>query len=185
MEELWEVLRPEEQIELKLRKLYTQHHFQPYHLNNFEEYGDYQQNYNFLRNSSIITFTGNDGRTMALKPDVTLSIAKNTPDGEARKVYYVEDVYRHDRQAGEYQKIYQIGLEIIDEITWDDQLEMLKLAWESLAQVGEGTLDLSHMGIINGICDRFSIEDRQKVLDCLRDKSSHGMDELTTKAGLS
>ena len=185
MEELWEVLRPEEQIELKLRKLYTQHHFQPYHLNNFEEYGDYQQNYNFLRNSSIITFTGNDGRTMALKPDVTLSIAKNTPDGEARKVYYVEDVYRHDRQAGEYQKIYQIGLEIIDEITWDDQLEMLKLAWESLAQVGEGTLDLSHMGIINGICDRFSIEDRQKVLDCLRDKSSHGMDELTAKAGLS
>lgn len=185
MEELWEVLRPEEQIELKLRKLYTQHHFHPYHLNNFEEYGDYQQNYNFLRNSSIITFTGNDGRTMALKPDVTLSIAKNTPDGEARKVYYVEDVYRHDRQAGEYQKIYQIGLEIIDEITWDDQLEMLKLAWKSLAQVGEGTLDLSHMGIINGICDRFSIEDRQKVLDCLRDKSSHGMDELTAKAGLS
>ncbi len=47
MEELWEVLRPEEQIELKLRKLYTQHHFHPYHLNNFEEYGDYQQNYNF------------------------------------------------------------------------------------------------------------------------------------------
>lgn len=41
---------------------------------------------------------------MALKPDVTLSIAKNTPAGEARKVYYVEDVYRHDRQAGEYQK---------------------------------------------------------------------------------
>lgn len=76
MEELWEVLRPEEQIELKLRKLYTQHHFHPYHLNNFEEYGNYQQSYNFLRNSSIITFTGNDGRTMALKPDVTLSIAK-------------------------------------------------------------------------------------------------------------
>ncbi|BBM19150.1 hypothetical protein G15_2822 [Enterococcus avium] len=185
MEELWKVLRPEEQIELKLRKLYTQHHFQPYHLNNFEEYGNYQQSYNFLRKSSIITFTGNDGRTMALKPDVTLSIAKNTPAGEARKVYYVEDVYRHDRQAGEYQKIYQIGLEIIDEITWEDQLEVLKLAWESLAQVGEGTLDLSHMGILNGICDRFPEEDRQDVLDCLRDKSSHGMDVLTEKAGLS
>ena len=45
MEELWEVLRPEEQIELKLRKLYTQHHFQPYHLNNFEEYGDHHYFY--------------------------------------------------------------------------------------------------------------------------------------------
>ncbi|MGO2892889.1 MAG: ATP phosphoribosyltransferase [Enterococcus devriesei] len=185
MEELWQVLRPDEQIELQLRKLYTQHDFQPYHLNNFEEYSMYQQNYNFLRNSSIITFTGNDGRTMALKPDVTLSIAKNTPSGEARKVYYVEDVYRHDRQAGEYQKIYQIGLEIIDEITWKDQLEVLKLAWKSLAQVGEGTLDLSHMGILTGICDRFPEEDRPKVLDCLRDKSSHGIDELTNKAGLS
>ncbi|MDT2668897.1 ATP phosphoribosyltransferase [Enterococcus dongliensis] len=185
MEELWDVLRPEEQIELSLRKLYTQHHFHPYHLNNFEDYGSYQQSYNFLRNSSIITFTGNDGRTMALKPDVTLSIAKNTPAGQARKVYYVEDVYRHDRQAGEYQKIYQIGLEIIDTITWENQLEVLELAWESLAQVGEGTLDLSHMGILNGICNRFAEEDRQKVLDCLRDKSSHDMDALTLKAGLT
>ena len=81
MEELWNVLKPAEQVELKLRKLYTQHHFSPYHSNNFEEYRNYQQNDQFLRGSSIITFTGTDGRTMALKPDVTLSIAKNTPSG--------------------------------------------------------------------------------------------------------
>lgn len=185
MEELWNVLKPAEQVELKLRKLYTQHHFSPYHSNNFEEYRNYQQNDQFLRGSSIITFTGTDGRTMALKPDVTLSIAKNTPSGEARRVYYVEDVYRQDRQAGEYQKIDQIGLELIDQITWEDQLEVVKLAWESLAQVGKGTLDLSHMGILDGICQRFPEADRQKVLHCLRDKSSHGMDALTEKAGLS
>ncbi len=48
-------------------------------------------------------------------------------------MYYVEDVHRQDRQAGEYQKIDQIGLELIDQITWEDQLEVVKLAWESLA----------------------------------------------------
>ncbi|GCF93489.1 hypothetical protein NRIC_13800 [Enterococcus florum] len=180
MKDLWNVLRPEEQIELQLRKLYGQHHFHLYRLNSFEEFDNYQQQRNFLRDSSIITFTGNDGRTMALKPDVTISIVKNTPSGERRKVYYVEDVYRHDRHEGEYQKIQQIGLEIIDEITEKDELEALSLAWQSLALVGEGTLDLSHIKIIDGICDRFPVEERENVLQALNRKSSHEMRDLAT-----
>ncbi|MEO1772760.1 ATP phosphoribosyltransferase [Candidatus Enterococcus ferrettii] len=184
MKELWDVLRPEEQIELQIRRLYQEHHFHLYQLNSFEEFEGYQQQRNFFKDSTIITFTGNDGRTMALKPDVTISIVKNTPSGERRKVYYVEDVYRQDRQEGEYQKIRQVGIEIIDNIGQKDELEVLRLAWQSLALVGEGTLDLSHMGIINAICEQFPQEERDQVLKALQHKSSHAMDELTQKYNL-
>lgn len=185
MEGLWEVLLPEEQIELQLRRLYSGHGFRLYHLNNFEEYEVYQQSRNFLRNTGVITFTGNDGRTMALKPDVTLSIVKNTPNHEARKVFYVEDVYRHDRQEGEYQKINQIGIELIDDITLEDEIEVLKLAWQSLAFVGEGTLDVSHIGILDGIAKRFPEHERKNVEAALRMKSSHAMTEVAQRSGLS
>ncbi|MBV7389185.1 MULTISPECIES: ATP phosphoribosyltransferase [Enterococcus] len=185
MDQLWDILLPKEKIELQLRKLYREHGFRPYHLNNFEEYQLYQRNLNFLRNTGVITFTGNDGRTMALKPDVTLSIVKNLPNNQPQRVYYVEDVYRHDSQAGEYQKINQIGIELIDKIQPKDEVEVLKLAWQSLSLVGEGTLDVSHIGILAGICQKFPESEHEKVVVAMRMKSSHAMTELAEKNGLT
>ena len=45
-------------------------------MSRFEEYGLYQQNRRFLSDEQVLSFTDLDGRLMALKPDVTLSIAK-------------------------------------------------------------------------------------------------------------
>ena len=51
-------------------------------------------NKHFLLSENILTFTDTDGRLMALKPDVTLSIIKNTRDtvGALQKVYYNENL---------------------------------------------------------------------------------------------
>ena len=43
----------------------------------FEEYSLYQENRGFLSSDQVITFTDLDGRLLAMKPDVTLGIAKN------------------------------------------------------------------------------------------------------------
>ena len=71
------VLRPQERAALQLRLLYEREGFQKYHMGRFEEYGLYQENRRFLSSEQVITFTDLDGRLLALKPDVTLSIAKN------------------------------------------------------------------------------------------------------------
>ena len=57
----------------------------------------------------MITFSGEGGKLMALKPDVTLSIVKNAPEepGVVQKVYYSENVYR------DYREIRQAGLECV------------------------------------------------------------------------
>ena len=88
------ILRPQERISLQLRLLYEQAGFQQYRMGRFEEYGLYQENRRFLSSEQVITFTDLDGRLLALKPDVTLSIAKNAriePEGCGR-VYYSENV---------------------------------------------------------------------------------------------
>ena len=77
------ILKPQERLSLQLRALYERAGYRKYHMGRFEEYGLYQENLHVLPSEQVITFTDLDGRLLALKPDVTLSIAKNAqiPDG--------------------------------------------------------------------------------------------------------
>ena len=60
-----------------LRELYASYGFTHYKMSKFEEYDLYVKNKDFLVSDNVITFTDTDGKLMALKPDVTLSIIKN------------------------------------------------------------------------------------------------------------
>ena len=80
----------------RLGSLYSQYGYVPYQMSKFEEYDLYVRNKDFLISDSVITFTDTTGKLMALKPDVTLSIIKNSADVQSgvQKVYYRENVYR-------------------------------------------------------------------------------------------
>lgn len=178
-------LRREEMVALQLRALYEKEGYRKYRMGSFEEYDLYMQNKPFLKGNDIITFTGIDGRLMALKPDVTLSIVKNTPAGTVRRVYYTESVYRRSRQTGEYREINQMGLEFIGGNGCNSEAEVLLLAAKSLAAVGKAALDLSHMELIEAMLAPFgNSEQRQPALEALRAKSPHGMRFAAIKAGL-
>lgn len=69
--------RSAERAQLELRALYEKAGYHKYHMSRFEEYSLYQENRRFLSSDQVITFTDLDGRLLALKPDVTLGIAKN------------------------------------------------------------------------------------------------------------
>ena len=71
------ILKRAERTALQLRALAERAGYRKYQMGRFEEYGLYQQNRNFLASEQVLTFTDLDGRLLALKPDVTLSIAKN------------------------------------------------------------------------------------------------------------
>ena len=76
MEFSLEHLQPKERASFALRSLYETAGCRKYHMGRFEEYSLYQENRSFLSSEQVITFTDLDGRLLALKPDVTLSIAK-------------------------------------------------------------------------------------------------------------
>ena len=79
-------------------------------LSKFEEYDLYMQNKNFLMSERVITFSDIDGKLMALKPDITLSIVKNAKDdGCTEKVYYTENVYRVRGTHTDFEKFRKPG----------------------------------------------------------------------------
>ena len=78
--ENFNVLKNDEKAIFKLRTIYQKYGYTQYKMSKFEEYDLYVRNKKFLVSDNIITFTDTDGKLMALKPDVTLSIIKNTKD---------------------------------------------------------------------------------------------------------
>ena len=76
------VLRNDEKAVFELRSLYSKYGYSRYRMSKFEEYDLYVRNKDFLISDNIITFTDTDGKLMALKPDVTLSIIKNVVANE-------------------------------------------------------------------------------------------------------
>ena len=66
-----------EQLMSDLRTLYESLGYKRFSMRRFEEYALYLENKNFLKSDSVLAFTNPDGKLMALKPDVTLSIVKH------------------------------------------------------------------------------------------------------------
>ena len=66
-----------QRLTLALGNIFASHGYSQYKMGKFEEYDLYSKNKNFLVSDSVITFTDTNGKLMALKPDVTLSIIKN------------------------------------------------------------------------------------------------------------
>ena len=103
-------LQPKERASFALRALYEAAGCRKYHMGRFEEYSLYQANRSFLSSEQVITFTDLDGRLLALKPDVTLSIAKTAQPapGETLRYYYHENVYRPSAESHTFKEIGQM-----------------------------------------------------------------------------
>ena len=163
MEFSQDVFRYEELAIMRLRTLYRQYGYEPYRMSRFEEYELYAENRAFLLSDDIIAFTGAGGKLMALRPDVTLSIAKGSKDGDGlKKLYYNENVYRHDGQ--DFKERMQVGLECMGDIDIDLMSETLMLAARSLEALGKNTrIDVSHMGFMRGLMQSAGVTSAQRA----------------------
>lgn len=184
------VLRYEERVALALRELYGKNGYAPFRMSRFEEYDLYVRNKSFLVSDSVITFTDTDGKLMALKPDVTLSIVKNCrpAKGAQEKVYYNENVFRLSRGTHAFREIGQTGLECIGDLDTVALSEVVRLAAESLALIDENyVLDLSHLGVVSAAIDALGVDEacRDGLLSALAGKNPHGVRALLTEAGVA
>ena len=155
MEFSLEHLQPKERASFALRSLYETAGCRKYHMGRFEEYSLYQENRSFLSSEQVITFTDLDGRLLALKPDVTLSIAKTAQPapGETLRYYYHENVYRPSAESHTFKEISQMGLELLGAVGEAEVQQAVCLAAQSLAALGaEWVLEVSHMGYLFGSC---------------------------------
>lgn len=183
-------MRKEDRIINDLKSLFDKNGYRYYKMRKFEEYSLYMENKNFLSNEYIITFNHN-GKLLALKPDVTLSIVKNAKAcvGNTEKLYYREGVFRYDRKSHEYKEVNQIGLEVMGNIDITTDCEIMSLAMKSLSLISDKyVLCISNTGIISGIFDYLKITSydlKSKIINCIKEKSKHSLEGILNEASVS
>lgn len=183
------ILTNEEKISFALRSLYHQRGYAPYRMSKFEEYELYMKNKDFLRSPQVITFTDTNGKLMALKPDVTLSIVRayrHIP-GEVQKLYYDENVYRVSESAGAFREIRQTGVECLG-ANDESRFEAVSLALESLALISpENRLCVSLLGVVETMLDFLALrgDARREVLRCMGEKNVHELKAVLDRAGVT
>lgn len=177
------ILKSEEKAIFALRSLYRKYGYSPYKMSKFEEYEYYIRNKDFLISDRIIAFNDTNGKMLALKPDVTLSIIKNGEDlpGCKQKVCYNENIYRISESTGQYKEIMQAGLECFGDIDLYDIFEAVSLAAQSLAMLGENfVLQISHLGLLSEVLDSVcnDPEFQQSAIQYISEKNAHDLNRL-------
>ena len=184
-----QIMDAQERIGFRLRALYAGCGYSRYRMSKFEEYDLYSKNKDFLFSEGVITFTDTNGRLMALKPDVTLSIIKNGRDlpGMLQKMFYHENVYRVASVEDGFREQTQVGLECMGDVDNECVAEVLKLAAESLHLCSEEyVLEISHLGLLGAFTDAIASGSRMKeeLLQCASEKNLHGISRLCRENGM-
>lgn len=183
------IIKNDERAIFELRSLYRRYGYTQYKMSRFEEYDLYVRNKDFLVSDEVITFTDRNGRLLAMKPDVTLSIIKNTADAEntVQKVYYNENVYRVAQGTNNFREIMQTGLECIGDLGEYEIAEVVLLGAKSLELISKDyVLDISHMGLVSAVFEDSGLSDEGKsdALIFLQQKNIHELRALCEKENI-
>lgn len=182
-------IREDEKIILALRSLYESFGYSQYKMVKFEEYDLYVRNKEFLLSEDVITFNDRNGKLMALKPDVTLSIIKNTPDkpGNVTRVYYNENVYRSSKSSRLIGEIMQTGIECLGDIDGCCITEVLYLAAKSLEAISENSvLCITDLDILTYAVSLYVQDEkvRKELFTLFGEKNTHGIEALCNQEGI-
>lgn len=183
-------LKPDERAALELRGLYEKFGYKKYKIGKFEEYSLYAANSDFLPGDKVLTFTDLDGRLLAMKPDVTLSVINNTraTKDKSEKLYYIENVYRENKENHSFKEISQMGLEYMGQISKYSVIEVMNLALKSLKLIDSNFLmELSHMHYTVHLLESLQLPKTVSfaLLNNIRQKNAAGIGQIAEKAGLS
>ena len=186
----YSILDDTERITFALRELYLSRGYSRYKMSKFEEYDLYARHKDFLVSDAVITFTDTNGKLLALKPDVTLSIIKNNqdePEG-VRKLCYNENVYRVSKGTNSFKELMQTGLECMGAVDGACISEGLQLDAETLKALSTSfVLEVSDLDILSAFTEDLTEDSAEMsgILRCIQEKNFHGLTELLEKNGTS
>ncbi len=173
----------EDKLTIELASLFEKFGYKKYCMDKFEEYSFYSDNRDFLSGEGIIAFNNSDGRLMALKPDITLSIVKNSRISRdtLTKAYYNESVYRIGKNTHDYKEIKQTGVEVLGKLDAYNISEIILLAVESLNKIDSNNiLSISHMSVVSELMEKYNISRklRKNIIDFVIGKNMHDLKKL-------
>lgn len=158
-----------------------------------EYYQVLQKGENAARADNLYKLIDRDGSILALRPEMTTSIARvaaSKLEGKPPwRMMYGAQVFRYeDIQAGRQREFGQVGVELIGQTGPEADSEILALAIDALKAAGldEFTVSLGHMGVLRGLLAGLSWEEERlnSVRSLILEKDFVGLEQLMKQSGL-
>ena len=167
---------------LNIRKMYDSYGYKKISLPSFEEYDLYNENKDFI-DRNVLTVMSPNGKLLALRPDITLSVAKKVSKDQSlkySKIYYQENTYNLTKYVG-YEEDEQLGIELIGKESTFLDFEIINLAVKSLDIINKKSMIvLSHAGFISSVFENSDLdyEIKEQIFDCINRKNSHDIQKI-------
>ncbi|MDE4078922.1 histidine--tRNA ligase [Methanosphaera sp. Vir-13MRS] len=135
-------------------------------------------------------FQDKGGRDLALRPEITASVARlynNNLQREAKplKMYYFGSCFRYERpQAGRYRQFWQFGIEVIGGTPIYNEAEIIAMANDALSKINIQNYEIAigHLGIIKGVLSKINIpsEIQTQIIASIDKQDYELLDKLLT-----
>lgn len=135
----------------------------------FEYYDVFAHGIGSYRQEKLIKFIDSDGRILALRPDLTLPIARfvtSTPENLTfpLRFFYIDDAFGYDNPSARYQRQFtQAGIELIGDSSPYADAEVIAMAIESLYTAGleHFTIDIGQVDYFKGLIEEAKLSQEQ------------------------
>lgn len=154
----------------------------------FEYFDVFRKEIGTISSRELYKFFDREGNTLALRPDITPSVARAAAtlfEGEdfpIRLCYVGNTFINHSSYQGRLKENTQMGAELIGEDSLEADVEMLAMVVDGLKRVGleEFQVNIGHVDFIQSLMDAAGLDDESKaeVHHLITNRNYFGVEEI-------
>lgn len=174
-------------LESRLKKTLHLYGYHDIQTPTFEYFDVFRKEIGTLPSKELYKFFDKEGNTLALRPDITPSVARAaaTLFGEEelpiRLCYTGNTFINHSSYQGRLREVTQLGAELIGDDSVEADAEMLALVVESMQAVGlkEFQLNVGNLGFFHSLIEDAALDEdaRERVIELINNRNFYGVEE--------
>jgi len=183
------------EIESTIWSVFTSMGYKEVETPSFEYYDCYLGNGGQISQETMFKFFDENGRILALRPDITTSIARMaaTKEKDAKlplRYCYTGNVFRQEQTEGARQREFtQAGIELIGSNSPASDAEVIAASIEAVIALGidEFHMEIGQVAFFNGLCEQLELDasEIEKLRERIDSKDSVGIKTLLDKLDIN
>lgn len=175
-------------VQEKLHHLLHLYGYQDIQTPTFEYFDVFRKEIGTIDSRELYKFFDRDGNTLALRPDVTPSIARaaatlfETEKVPVRLCYVGNTFINHSSYQGRLKENTQLGAEMIGEDSIESDAEMIAMVVDGMKKIGltEFQVNIGHVDFLKSLMEETGLADdvKEEVYTLIANRNFFGVDEI-------
>lgn len=175
-------------LETRIKKVFHLYGYHDIQTPTFEYFDVFSKEVGTMTSNDLYRFFDKDGNILALRPDITPSIARTAATIFAEETLPIRLCYtgntfvNHSNYRGRLREVTQMGVELIGDDSVEADAELLALVIESLLSVGlkEFQLSVGNVDFFRSLIEDANLNDDslERVLNLINNRNFFGVEEF-------